>query len=75
MEATAKNTGWVGVSLLMKHYRLLTKCMAGGGGGRGLYSGDPANLPVADGGYLAEDIYGNLPDLGWNNLTKAFLRT
>jgi hypothetical protein len=30
---------------------------------------------AADGGYLAEDIYGNIPDLGWNNLTKAFLKT
>jgi len=32
--------------------------------------------PLAvDGGLLAEDIYGNLPDLGWENLTKTFLRT
>ena len=30
---------------------------------------------AADGGYLADDIYGNLPDLGWDNLTKKFLRT
>jgi len=30
---------------------------------------------AADGGYLADDIYGNLPDLGWKNLTKAFLKT
>ena len=30
---------------------------------------------AADGGYLADDIYGNLPDLGWKNLTHAFLRT
>ena len=30
---------------------------------------------AADGGYLAEDVYGNLPDLGWKNLTRAFLRT
>jgi glycine cleavage system H lipoate-binding protein len=30
---------------------------------------------AADGGYLQEDIYGNLPDLGWNNLTKTFLKT
>ncbi len=36
---------------------------------------DVAGPLAADGGYLAEDIYGNLPDLGWNNLTKAFLRT
>jgi hypothetical protein len=30
---------------------------------------------AADGGFLAEDVYGNLPNLGWKNLTKAFLRT
>ena len=30
---------------------------------------------AADGGYLQEDIYGNLPDLGWNKLTQAFLKT
>ncbi len=30
---------------------------------------------AADGGYLADDIYGNLPDLGWSRLAKAFLRT
>jgi hypothetical protein len=30
---------------------------------------------AADGGYLANDIYGNLPDIGWNNLTKAVLKT
>ncbi|MDJ0985023.1 MAG: glycine cleavage system protein H [Desulfobacterales bacterium] len=30
---------------------------------------------AADGGYLADDIYGNLPDLGWKNLTNKFLRT
>jgi len=29
----------------------------------------------ADGGYLTEDVYGHLPELGWNNLTRAFLRT
>lgn len=28
----------------------------------------------ADGGYLAEDIFGNLPDLGWARLTKTFLK-
>ncbi len=36
---------------------------------------DVAGPLAADGGYLAEDIYGNLPNIGWNNLTKAFLRT
>jgi glycine cleavage system H lipoate-binding protein len=30
---------------------------------------------AADGGHLAGDIYGALPELGWNNLTKRFLRT
>ncbi len=30
---------------------------------------------AADGGYLREDIYGNLPGLGWENLTKTFLKT
>ena len=32
--------------------------------------------PMAtDGGLLQRDVYGNLPTLGWNNLTKTFLRT
>ena len=30
---------------------------------------------AADGGYLQDDIYGNLPDLNWKHLTKTFLRT
>ncbi len=30
---------------------------------------------AADGGVLQEDIFGNLPDLGWKNLTKTFLKT
>ena len=30
---------------------------------------------AADGGYLQNDIFGNLPDLGWKNLTKTFLKT
>jgi glycine cleavage system H lipoate-binding protein len=30
---------------------------------------------AADGGYLADDIFGNLPALGWANLTRTFLRT
>jgi hypothetical protein len=30
---------------------------------------------AADGGVLQEDIYGNLPDLGWKNLTSTFLKT
>ncbi len=30
---------------------------------------------AADGGYLSEDIYGNLPGLGWDNLTRTFLKS
>jgi glycine cleavage system H lipoate-binding protein len=30
---------------------------------------------AADGGLLQSDIFGNLPDLGWNNLTGTFLKT
>ena len=30
---------------------------------------------AADGGYLKDDIYGNLPALGWKNLTQTFLKT
>ena len=29
----------------------------------------------ADGGQLVSDIYGNLPDLGWERLTKTFFRS
>ena len=29
----------------------------------------------ADGGFLRPDVYGNLPGLGWNNLTRNFLGT
>jgi len=36
---------------------------------------DVAGPLATDGGFLTQDIYGNLPDLGWNNLTKAFLGT
>ena len=36
---------------------------------------DVAGPLAADGGFLADDIYGNMPDLGWKNLTQAFLRT
>jgi len=36
---------------------------------------DVAGPLAADGGHLADDIYGNLPQLGWNNLTKRFLKT
>ena len=30
---------------------------------------------TADGGYLSDDIYGNLPQLGWERLAKTFLKT
>jgi glycine cleavage system H lipoate-binding protein len=30
---------------------------------------------AADGGYLASDIYGTLPSLGWTTLTRRFLKT
>jgi hypothetical protein len=30
---------------------------------------------AADGGFLMADVYGNLPTLGWKNLTRTFLRT
>jgi glycine cleavage system H lipoate-binding protein len=36
---------------------------------------DVAGPLAADGGQLAEDIYGNLPQLGWKSLTRRFLKT
>jgi len=30
---------------------------------------------ATDGGYLGNDIYGNLPRVGWERLTKMFLQT
>jgi glycine cleavage system H lipoate-binding protein len=30
---------------------------------------------AADGGYLADDIFGHLPSLGWQNLTRRFLKS
>lgn len=30
---------------------------------------------AADGGFLTDDIYGNLPDLCWDKLTKKFLKS
>ena len=36
---------------------------------------DVAGPLAADGGYLKEDIYGNLPGLDWRNLAKTFLKT
>ena len=36
---------------------------------------DTAGPMATDGGFLIDDIFGNLPDLGWTNLSKAFLKT
>jgi len=36
---------------------------------------DVAGPMAVDGGFLADDIYGNLPSLGWTSLTRAFLKT
>jgi glycine cleavage system H lipoate-binding protein len=30
---------------------------------------------AADGGHLTDDIFGVMPELGWQNLTRTFLRT
>ena len=30
---------------------------------------------AADGGFIKEDVYGNIPELGWTNLAKNFLKT
>lgn len=36
---------------------------------------ESGGLLNTDGGWLGEDIYGNLPQLGWEKLTGLFLRT
>lgn len=36
---------------------------------------DVAGPLAADGGYLTDDIYGALPDLGWDALTGTFLKS
>lgn len=36
---------------------------------------DVAGPLAADGGSFGNDIYGNLPGLNWNNLTRTFLKT
>jgi len=36
---------------------------------------DVAGPLAADGGTFEPDIFGNLPDLGWKNLTRTFLKT
>jgi hypothetical protein len=30
---------------------------------------------AADGGDLSHDIYGHMPQLGWERITKTFLKT
>ena len=36
---------------------------------------EAAGPMAADGGFLTEDIFGNIPDLGWKRLAKTFLKT
>ncbi len=36
---------------------------------------DVAGPLAADGGYLADDVFGNVPSLGWDNLVHSFLGT
>ncbi|MFO7666886.1 MAG: glycine cleavage system protein H [Desulfobacterales bacterium] len=36
---------------------------------------ESGGLLNTDGGYLGEDIYGNMPQIGWERLTRLFLRT
>ena len=36
---------------------------------------DVAGPAATDGGHLGDDIYGSLPGLGWDRLTKRFLKT
>lgn len=36
---------------------------------------DAAGPLAADGGFFQEDIFGNVQELGWNSLTKTFLKT
>jgi glycine cleavage system H lipoate-binding protein len=42
---------------------------------KGMLQGAPAQKMAATGGRAAEDIYGLVPDLGWEKLVKAFLLT
>lgn len=35
---------------------------------------DVAGPLAADGGYMGPDIYGSMPELGWENLTRNFLK-
>ncbi|MBT3260529.1 MAG: hypothetical protein HN366_29470 [Deltaproteobacteria bacterium] len=34
---------------------------------------EQGQLQAADGGFLVDDIYGTMPDLGWERLTAEFL--
>lgn len=36
---------------------------------------DEAGPLAADGGQLGTDIYGNIPQVGWNRLVRRFLHT
>ena len=36
---------------------------------------DVAGPLATDGGFLGSDIYGSMPELGWDNLTAKFLRS
>ena len=36
---------------------------------------DVAGPMATDGGFIQEDVYGNLPGLSWNSLTNAFLKS
>lgn len=36
---------------------------------------ESGELLNTDGGYLGEDIYGNMPQIGWERLTRLFLHT
>ncbi len=36
---------------------------------------ETGGLLNTDGGYLGEDIYGNMPQIGWERLTRLFLHT
>ncbi|MBU1398966.1 MAG: hypothetical protein KKE00_05900, partial [Proteobacteria bacterium] len=36
---------------------------------------ESGELLNTDGGYLGEDIYGKMPQIGWERLTRLFLHT
>ena len=43
--------------------------------GSSLPAQEQAGPLATDGGFLSDDIYGKLPQLGWEKLTKLFLHT